>query len=134
MTWVRDYPAELRKQLGFIERSCRLYDDGHTEETIRIGTSLRILLYDTGRSTSLLTHMKAKDSVTLLTTCRNLLRGGPNEPPGMTPQFAFGLGIMRFGQEGTIHLPLLDEHRYRAMVSAHDWWSQVVPQHTYHPS
>src|SRR6266478_2544782 len=62
------FRAQLVQQLKFIENSCTAYDHGEQAEAIRIGTSLRMLLHDTPRSTSLLTHLEAKKTP-LLSTC-----------------------------------------------------------------
>jgi hypothetical protein len=53
------FQKKLREQLGFLERSCQMYDEGHIEEAIRIAGTLRTLIHDTGKSTSLLKHMNA---------------------------------------------------------------------------
>jgi hypothetical protein len=54
------FREKLREQLSSIANSCAAYDAGHRSEAVRIGTSLRVLLHDTGKSTSLLTHLGAK--------------------------------------------------------------------------
>jgi hypothetical protein len=54
-----DFVEQLRKQLRFLETSCREYDAGNIEEGIRIATSLRVLFHDTPQSTSLLRHLNA---------------------------------------------------------------------------
>jgi hypothetical protein len=59
---------KLAEHLGFIERSCRAFDEGHTEEAFRIATSVRVMLHDTTQSTSILEHLGAKGRVKLLTT------------------------------------------------------------------
>jgi hypothetical protein len=60
-----DYKQHLRDQLDFLERSASAYDQGHTNEAARIATTLRVLFHDTGTSTSLLTHLGAKNTVKL---------------------------------------------------------------------
>lgn len=55
-----EFKEHLNQQLGYIKRSADLYDRGHHDEAARIAVSLRVLLHDTGSSTSLLTHMGAK--------------------------------------------------------------------------
>src|SRR5215204_5674232 len=54
------YQQELKKQLGFLRRSCQWYDNGEVDEAIRIAVPIRTIIHDTGRSTSLLTHLNAK--------------------------------------------------------------------------
>jgi hypothetical protein len=52
--------AELKKQLQVLANSCRLYDEGHIEEGVRIAATIRVLVHDTSKSTSLLKLMDAK--------------------------------------------------------------------------
>jgi hypothetical protein len=119
------FAQHLRKQLGFLERSCASFDAGYKDEAIRIATVIRVLLHDTANSTSLLRHLGAL-GITLLTTC-----------PDMDAQFremsdyqacSFrGLGIMKITTgSGTELVPMLGERDCRAMVSVRKWWNQIV--------
>lgn len=63
-----DLVEQLRRQLKFIEASCRAYDQGSLEEALRIAVSLRVMFHDTANSTSLLTHLGRKHSVHLIST------------------------------------------------------------------
>jgi len=63
------FRQQLTQQLTFIKNSCDAYDRGETVEAVRIGTSLRVLLHDTSKSTSLLTHLGAKQ-VPMLSTAK----------------------------------------------------------------
>lgn len=56
-----DLERHLKEQLEFLERSADAFDDGFTGEAKRMAVCLRILLHDTGRSTSLLTQLGGKD-------------------------------------------------------------------------
>ncbi|WP_245551798.1 hypothetical protein [Gordonia aichiensis] len=47
----------LSSHIGFLKRSCWLFDQGHEDEALRIATSLRVLFHDTRHATSLLTHL-----------------------------------------------------------------------------
>jgi hypothetical protein len=60
---------QLKRNVGFIRRSCELFDQGHQEEGIRIATALRVLLHDTQRSKSLLSHLKVKRIMKLNSSC-----------------------------------------------------------------
>lgn len=62
----------FKKQIKFLKNSCKLYDDGDLDEAIRIATILRVLMYDTGSSTSLLKQMGIKDSYKILTQSSSL--------------------------------------------------------------
>jgi len=55
------FKKKLREQIGFLQRSSNLFDLGYIDEALRIATSIRVLMYDTRNSTSLLTHLQAKD-------------------------------------------------------------------------
>lgn len=53
------FKDQLKKQIGYLKRSCQLYDNGDHEEAIRMATSLRVLFHDTKNSTSLLKYLNA---------------------------------------------------------------------------
>jgi hypothetical protein len=119
------FAQHLRKQLGFLERSCAGYDAGYKEEAIRIATVIRVLIHDTANSTSLLQHLGAL-GITLLSTC-----------PDMDAQFTDlsgysacsfrALGIMRItAEKGAELVPGLGEKDCRTMVSVQKWWEQIV--------
>lgn len=52
------YKKLLGSHIGFIERSSKLYDSGYEDEALRLATSMRVILHDTGSCTSLLTHLE----------------------------------------------------------------------------
>jgi hypothetical protein len=52
-----DFHQQLARQIGFLLRSCELYDRGDREEAIRLGVTLRVLFHDTRTSISLMTHL-----------------------------------------------------------------------------
>jgi len=60
---------QLRRQLGYLERSAARYDSGQLDEGIRIATTIRVLVHDTRNSTSLLSHLGAK-SIAFATTAK----------------------------------------------------------------
>ncbi|MEJ7759555.1 MAG: SEC-C metal-binding domain-containing protein [Gemmatimonadaceae bacterium] len=63
-TLTRDETAAAyHEQWAFLRKSCAAFDAGDETEAKRIATSLRILLHDTKRSTSLLTQLKLKDAL-----------------------------------------------------------------------
>ena len=63
------YKKKLKEQLSFIESSCKRYDEGFHEESLRIATHLRIIFRDTKNSISILKHLEAKDKISILSTC-----------------------------------------------------------------
>jgi hypothetical protein len=62
---------QLQKQLGFLTRSCRDYDLGESDEAIRIATTIRVLIHQTPKSTSLLKHLNST-TINLLSTVREI--------------------------------------------------------------
>lgn len=45
---------DLQRQIRFLRNSARLFDDGEIDEACRIATAIRVLVYDKGKSKSLL--------------------------------------------------------------------------------
>ena len=108
------YKAQLKSQLGSIERSCVSFDAGFRDEAKRIATTIRVLVRDTSSSTSLLTHLGA-NSVKLLSTCMLIV-----EPPeilvfdGLTSRTSAGF------------IPKLGKGRHEKEMTCGDWWAQLV--------
>src|SRR5258708_9428366 len=65
------FRQHLTKQLGFLARSCKSYDEGHIDEGIRIATVIRVLVHDTKNCVSLLKHLGATN-INLASTVANL--------------------------------------------------------------
>jgi hypothetical protein len=59
---------QLTRQAGYLERSCASFDKGDHDEAVRIATTIRVLLHDTAKSTSLLTHLGIKNSIEYVDT------------------------------------------------------------------
>lgn len=55
--------AQLKKQVGFIHRTCRSYDEGFGDEVARLAVCIRVLVHDTNQSKSLLEHLKVKGKI-----------------------------------------------------------------------
>lgn len=65
---------ELLKQLGFLERSAKAFDEGHEDEGVRLATSMRVLFHDTFNlktskpiSISLMTQLGMRTGMVLAT-------------------------------------------------------------------
>src|SRR5208283_1964913 len=67
MKTLSDFKKDLGMHLKFLRSSAAAFDSGQTDEAIRMAVSMRVLLHDTKASTSLLTHLKAKN-IPLLST------------------------------------------------------------------
>lgn len=126
MTQV-DFKLHLCRQLGFIELSCTSFDYGFHDEAIRIATVIRVLIHQTSKSTSLLTHLGATN-VGILSTCIDIVAKfkDPNSLAyGATPRMFNGMGAFSLGQNAT-YAPKLGNSYVQSFLTAHDWWNQVV--------
>lgn len=116
------FRKHLGRQLGFLRRSCRSYDEGFPDEAIRIATVIRVLVHDTANCTSLLTHLNAR-------TIKILDSGSPpvepSSPGGRV--FGFRFGMIRPTPLGGEFAPnlALDPGFIRFLVVA-DWWDQEL--------
>ncbi len=106
---------QLKRQKGFLERSCRLYDAGLHDEATRIATIIRVLLHDTNSSTSLVKHFGARDKVRLLSTCSDL----PSHS-----DLDFFDGVSSITLDGV--QPGLEKGSCRRFLVIDGWWDQVV--------
>ncbi|MBW8327933.1 MAG: hypothetical protein K0M48_01830 [Thiobacillus sp.] len=115
--------TQLKKQLGFIERSCASFDAGFYDEAIRIAVSIRILIHDTKNSTSLLSHLGAK-GMSLRTTCPLI--------DDRVIMFSGGLCLTQVTVEnGQLkeagYKPIFDSSEPKNLYVAADvWWNQTI--------
>jgi len=111
-----NFIEHLQKQLGFLERSCKSYDEGYIDEGVRIATIIRVLIHDTKSSTSLLHHMNSKKINILSTTF---------EPSKQTISF-IGMGMMKIGSSDSSYFPQLGNGPINEFIDLDKWWNQVV--------
>lgn len=113
-----DFPEQLRRQLTFIERSAAAYDEGIHEEALRIAVNLRVIFHDTKRSVSILKHLGAKGSVSVLSSLR----------PGHTinPKTGIHTGVFLIGLTPEGLKPPLASAERREFLSAKKWWDECV--------
>jgi hypothetical protein len=110
------FKDHLSKQLGFLQRSCQSYDAGFHAEAIRIATIIRVLIYQTETSTSLLKHLGAT-TINLLSTTF--------EPSLQTYSFV-GMGMMYIGSPKSEYFPHLGRGPINDFIPVSKWWNQVV--------
>lgn len=109
-----DYHEQLKRQVGFLERSCSNFDAGHQDEAIRIATCIRILIHDTAKSTSLFNHLGAT-SISLLSTYQLI-----------SDNILFTLSVpVRVSNDSGIHAPL-DGAPVKILLPVDEWWEQVL--------
>jgi hypothetical protein len=107
-----EFCGHLERQLSFLRNSCDAYDSGDHDEAIRVATIARILLHDTKNSTSLLTHLDAKN-INLLSTC---------PPREFLPTVGFFDGVCGFPS----FQPKLGSSSFNGDIPLSDWWNQVT--------
>ena len=112
------FKEQLRRQIGFLERSSTSYDMGYEDEAIRIATTIRVLIHNTGNSTSLLSHLNSR-TIKLLTTCLGAVDENAVAYEGLTiTNFSGGSGEVKPKLGNGLVTP--------AQVSVEEWWNQVV--------
>jgi hypothetical protein len=116
MEGMERFQKKLKEQLGFLERSCQMYDEGHIDEAIRIAATLRTLIHDTGRSTSLLKHMNATGIRLWSTTHR--------APKGVGTYY--GMGQYRYRDGVSSYGPSFDNTPDMKLIPLNEWWQQEV--------
>lgn len=65
----------LRVQIRFLVASCKAFDAGETMEALRIATSLRVLLYQTSNSHSLLGQAGLLEKLYVLDSAGDIVPG-----------------------------------------------------------
>lgn len=120
--------AILRANLGYLERSAAGYDQGHTDEAIRIAVAVRTMVHDL-KGDSLLRQLGVYDQITLLSTCDVfnpkvlVVMGGGLSAARM--QFRDGRLV------ATITVPMLGSwpHKHH-WLSVAKWWEEAYqPMH-----
>jgi hypothetical protein len=113
-----NFNEHLKKQLGFLERSCQSYDQGFHDEAIRIATVIRVLTHNTKSSTSLLKHLNST-TIQLLSTC-------PDTTTAKTLIF-YGMGVSRMSGNGECsYFPSLGDSPVNDFVPVSKWWTQTI--------
>ncbi|MFA6253485.1 MAG: SEC-C domain-containing protein [Patescibacteria group bacterium] len=112
-----DLRQHLADSIRFLEESCNSYDRGFEGEAKRLSATIRILVHDTSQSTSLLTHLKMKDTRFLDTASDNWSDN--------TMTYS-GLVAMQMATGTPPHyIPLLDSAKGKPVEFA-AWWNGII--------
>jgi hypothetical protein len=118
---MTDFKQQLRNQLGFLERSCAAYDEGHKAEAVRLATTLRVLFHDTPNSVSLMNHLGAK-SIQMLSTADVYKEPQLLNIPLVHPAIQLDSdGPVFYGCDCEMR-PRLDKAERKQLVPLHTWW------------
>jgi len=106
---------EIAKQLNFIVSSCRLYDEGRSEEAIRIALAARVLFHETKQSHSLVRGHLGKQSIQLRSTTMLIMSAAPHF-----------LGFLGIDASTGEFRAVLDETKRSVLLPLAAWW-EVEP-------
>ncbi len=106
---------QLTRQLRFLERSSAMFDAGYCDEAIRIATTIRVMIYQTPQSTSLLTLLGERDTIKLVSTVKF-----PPEDKGTLAIFDGVTTMTIDGFKPNLNSP------YSQLLTVEEWWNQVV--------
>ncbi len=106
----------LRRQLGFIQKSCETYDAGDDAEALRVAIAVRILIHQNTNSNSLLNQMGVNNTIKLLSTIK---------PAPVTKGVVDGISVL-FPMGNRLVHPPLGSTGYSEFVAVDDWWNQPV--------
>lgn len=114
-----DFKEQLRRHLGFLDRSCIQFDAGHLDEALRIAVSLRVIFHDTTSSISLLKHLEIKESTNVLSTFNPGYKEDKNT--GMT-----WVSIPILADARGKRIAPLGNATRREFLIANAWWNEIV--------
>lgn len=122
MAGTVEFKEYLRKHLNFLVNSAAAFDRGDIDECIRIAVSIRVLLHDTPRSTSLLTYLNAKN-IFLTSTCERI----PETAIVSGSTMVFTRVMMTStGPQAEIRAALGDGPPINFHLKTEDWWNQTI--------
>lgn len=112
-----DLQEHLKEQLEFIESSAASFDCGFEGEIKRLAVSVRVLVHDTKKSTSLLNLLERKNIDYVDTSL-------PYDENNKITHSS--LVQMSLGNRASKALPLLDDGPFTRMASFETWWNGIV--------
>jgi len=120
---MNKFKEQLKKQVKFLKSSCAAFDQGEWEESIRIATSIRVLLHDTNKSTSILKYLGAKN-IHLFSSCGNLTESA-NEPNTIRI-CGFAMGVITVGAQSSYGPDLSDFKLNSSILLPLDKWLEQI--------
>ena len=118
---MTDFQSQFDRQIRFLNRSCLEFDEKmHFDEAVRIATVIRTLIHQTGRSTSLLTHLGA--------TKINILSTVGSELLGDETMMSQGMCLTTIDVEKGVFINAqLDQGPpITQTLKLDDWWAQKI--------
>ena len=103
--------------MQFIAASCAAFDAGQEYESLRIAVALRVILHDTGSSTSILQQLSVKETVRLLSIAPDIVNRVPSDT-----NFAIAYPVIF----GDFIRPNLGANRANNLLAISQWLQQRV--------
>src|SRR5437879_7115642 len=113
---AHNFSEQLRRQLRFLDRSSKAYDEGFSDEAIRIATSVRILIHETKRQTPLIRHLNASNI-----RLASVVRGA-----SPTAMFYMGMGRIETSSFGAKYYARTTPEIIKSYLPVTEWWAQCV--------
>jgi hypothetical protein len=116
-----DLIALLAEQVRFLENSAAAFDLGLEGEAKRLATTMRVLLYDTPASHSVLGQLNVKTKMAFVDTADPINPANLAEAPGLV--------IFKVSPEGGSYVPPLDmlmPSRKKPPIAFERWWDDDV--------
>ncbi|MCF8304095.1 MAG: hypothetical protein K9I94_12525 [Bacteroidales bacterium] len=113
------FTEHLKNQLRFINLSCKSFDKGFLEESLRLSVCIRVIFHNTRNSTSILKHLD-KENINVLSSC------GENRNEDVQNATFLESLIMFEGGKGL--RPMLNDGPawcYEEIYFS-EWWNQIV--------
>lgn len=115
--------ARLREQIELLEIGCRNYDDGLRAAALNLATTIRVLVHDTKRSTSLLAQLGRKHAMRWCDDSSGLM------PGNLLPESTMTMGRIVAGSGGSTVPRLGDGPGERRWLGFDDWWRRPAIRH-----
>ena len=115
---MNEYQTKLSHHLKFLKTSCNNYDGGLREEALRIAVSLRVIFYDSGNSKSILSHLKKKKEIKLISTfdTKSLFEKMGIKTGNILPLMITSRGVK----------PPLDDWGRRTLFTVKEWLEEII--------
>lgn len=119
---AEELEIDFKRQVNFLNSSCKAFDEGMFDEAIRMAVTLRVLLHDKGRNVSVLQQMGIKEKMKFIDTSLDF------KPDNLFAHL--GLLVIRVGngESDSGYRPLLKTNGISRLLSFNEWWGKVVIQ------
>ncbi len=112
----------LAKQIGLLQLYAQEFDNGNDDLALPMALSIRVLVHDAGRSTSILEHLGVKHQIKYTDTAEPII------PGNLLTSFGLVIAQMTVGQGGA-YVPPLEMSRpsgSRPAAGFARWWKTPV--------